>query len=227
VALPSIPQVARLAAVDFYFNSWRFAAANLAWALGLLVVLFLAVLWPPAILAAVLLAAPVAGIHRMAALLTRGEAASLGDFAEGARRFGLQASGIAAGAAILGAVLVTNLATGFASDGPFGWFLGATALYGLVALAMYLVGIWPLLVDPNHEAAPLRRKVQLAGLVVIGRPGRLLAVTALMIAVLLVSIVLLAGIVLFGVAFASLIGTRWVLPVVDELEARYEAARAR
>jgi hypothetical protein len=83
------------------------------------------------------------------------------------------------------------------------------------------------LVDPRHEATPLRRKLQLAGLVVIGRPGRLLVLTAVMAAVLIASIVLLAGIVLFGIALPSLIGTRWVLPAVDELEARYEAARAR
>jgi hypothetical protein len=32
--------------------------------------------------------------------------------------------------------------------------------------------------------------------------------------------------VLVGVSYSALLGTRWVLPAVDALEARYEAARA-
>ena len=223
----SIGAAARRAAVDFYFNSLRFVPANVAWALGLLVVLFAAVQWPPAILLVVLLAAPLAGIHRMAALLARGEATSIGDFIEGARRFGLPAIGVAAAIAVLVLVLATNLVTGFASGDPLGGFLGATALWGLVALAMFSVAIWPALVDPNREEAPFRRRVQLAVLVLIGRPGRLFLVTASIVAILAASTVLLGAIVLVGISYSSLLATRWVLPALDELEARFEAARAR
>jgi hypothetical protein len=105
--------------------------------------------------------------------------------------------------------------------------VGATALWGLVALAMFIVALWPVLVDPRHEAAPLRRRLQLAALVVVGRPGRLFLLTLLIAATLVASTALLGVIVLVGVAYASLLATRWVLPAVDELEARYEAARAR
>jgi len=223
----SIGRAIRQAAIDFYFNSLRFVPANAAWALGALVVLFLAVAWPPAIVLAVLLGIPVAGLHRMAALLARGEATSLSDFVDGMRRFGVAATGVAAGAAILAFVLTTNMIVGFGSGEPLGWFLGATALYGDIALAMFLVATWPILVDPRHESTRLRRRLQLAGLIVIGRPGRLFLLTAIVIAVLLASVVILAGIVLVGVAYVSLLATRWVLPVADELEARYEAARAR
>ena len=223
----SIGRAVRQAATDFYFNSLRFVPANVLFALGVLAVLFAASLWPPLIVLTVGLAAPLAGIHRMAALLARDEAASIGDFVDGARRFGLQATGIAALLAILVAVLATNAVTGFESGGPIGWFLGATALWGLVAVAMLTVAIWPVLVDPRHEAAALRRRVQLAGLVVIGRPGRLFLVTLAIAAILVGSTALLGAIVLVGVSFASLLATRWVLPAVDELEARFEAARAR
>ena len=223
----SIGAAARQAAVDFYFNSLRFVPANVAWALGLLVVLFAAVQWAPAIVLVVLLAAPLAGIHRMAALLARGEAASIGDFVDGARRFGLPAIGVAAAIAVVALVLATNLVTGFASGDPLGWFLGATALWGLVALAMFNVAIWPALVDPNHDEAPLRRRVQLAGLVLIGRPGRLFLVTASIVAILVASTVLLGAIVLVGISYSSILATRWVMPALDELEARFEAARAR
>jgi hypothetical protein len=223
----SIGRAVRQAAVDFYFNSLRFVPANAAWAVLALVVLFLAVAWPPAIVLGVLLAIPVVGLHRMAALLARGEATSLSDFVDGMRRFGVAATGIATGAAILAFILTTNMVVGFGSGEPIGWFLGATALYGDFALAMFLVAAWPILVDPKHESARLRRKLQLAGLVVIGRPGRLFLVTTIVVVVLVASIVILAGIVLVGVAYVSLLATRWVLPVADELEARYEAARAR
>ena len=223
----SIGRAIRQAAIDFYFNSLRFVPANAAWALGALVVLFLAVAWPPAIVLAVLLGIPVAGLHRMAALLARGEATSLSDFVDGMRRYGVAATGVSTGAAILAFVLTTNTIVGLGSGEPIGWFLGATALYGDIALTMFLVAAWPILVDPQRESAPLRRRLRLAGLLVIGRPGRLLLVTAIVIVLLAVSIVILAGIVLVGVAYVSLLATRWVLPVADELEARYEAARAR
>jgi uncharacterized membrane protein YesL len=224
--LVSIGQAARQAATDFYFNSLRFVPANVLFALGVLAVLFLASLWPPAVVLAVLLGAPLAGIHRMAALLTRGEAASIGDFVEGARRFGLQASGVAAGLAAAGIVLLTNLVTGFESGGPIGWFLGATALWGLVALGMVAIAAWPILVDPRHERVPLRRRLLLAGLVLLGRPGRLFLVTLAIVAILAASTVLLGAIVLVGVSYSALLATRWVLPAADALEARYEAARA-
>jgi hypothetical protein len=223
----SVGRAIRQAATDFYFNSLRFVPANVLFALGVLAVLFAASLWPPLIVLTVGLAAALAGIHRMAALLARGEAASIGDFVDGARRFGLRAIAIAALLAIVAAVLTTNVVTGFESGGPIGWFLGATALWGLVAVAMFAIAFWPVLVDPRHEAAPLRRRVQLAGLVLIGRPGRLFLVTLAIAAILVGATVLLGAIVLVGVSFSSLLATRWVLPSVDELESRFEAARAR
>ena len=223
----SIGRAIRQAGIDFYFNSLRFVPANAAWALVALVVLFAAVAWPPAIILAVMLAIPVVGLHRMAALLARGEATSLSDFVDGMRRYGIAATGVSTGAAILAFVLTTNTIVGLGSGEPIGWFLGATALYGDIALAMFLVATWPILVDPQRESVSLRRRLQLAALLVIGRPGRLFLVTAIVIVVLAVSIVILAGIVLVGVAYVSLLATRWVLPVADELEARYEAARAR
>jgi uncharacterized membrane protein YesL len=223
----SIGQAVRQSATDFYFNSLRFVPANVAWSLAALLVLFAGSVWPPAILLVVLLAIPLAGIHRLAALLARGEPTSLSDFVDGMRRSWLHAIGVGAGLAIVAAVLVTNLVTGFTSGNPLGWFVGATALWALVAVAMFAVAIWPVLVDPQHEGASLRRRAQLAGLVVIGRPGRLFMLTALVVAILVLSTVVLGAIVLAAVSYASILATRWVLPAMDELEARYEAARTR
>jgi len=223
----SIGQAIRLAATDFYFNSLRFVPANVAWALGVLVVLFATLTWPPAVVLGVLLAVPIAGIHRMAAALARDEATSIADFVAGMRRFGLEATLVLAGAASLGGVLVTNALNGFSSNEPVGWFIGATALWGLVALAMITIAIWPVLVDPRREDLSLRRRLQLAGLVVVGRPGRLFLLTLLIALLLVASTAVLGAIVLVGVSYTSILATRWVLPAADELEARYEAARAR
>jgi hypothetical protein len=52
-------------------------------------------------------------------------------------------------------------------------------------------------------------------------------VTLAIAAILVGSTALLGAIVLVGVSFSSLLATRWVLPAADELEARFEAARAR
>jgi hypothetical protein len=222
----SIPRALRLAASDFYFNSLRFVPANVAWALVLLGTFFAAITWPPAVALVVLTAVPLAGLHRMAALLARDEPAGFSDFVDGMRKFGRQAIAIGAGLAILAAVLVFNVITGFGGGGPLGWFLGATALWGLVGLAMYTVAIWPVLVDPGHAGATLRRRMQLAGFVVIGRPGRLFVLTILIAAIIVASTVVLGLVILAAIAYVSLLATRWVLPSVDALEARYEAARA-
>ena len=223
----TIGSALRQAAVDFYFNSWRFVPANLLWGVGLLAVLFLGIAWPPLFALAVLVTIPVAGMHRMAALIVRGEHAGFSDFADGMRRFGAPAVGIGAGAAVIAAILTTNVVLGFEAGGPLGWFLGATALYGEVALAMFLLAIWPILVDPRHEETTFRRRLVVAGLVVIGRPGRLFLLTVTVLAVLALSTVLLAGIVLVAVGYSSLVASYWVLPTADDLESRYEAARAR
>jgi hypothetical protein len=207
----------RLAASDFAFNAWRFIAANVVFGAGLVLVMIVALGWPPAIALLPLLAAPLAGMHRMAALLARGEPTALSDFRDGIRRFGVPAIGIAAASLLAGIVLATNVVAGFSGTEPAGWFVGALAGYGLLALCMFLVAAWPLLVDPARDGWHLRMRLRAAGLLVLARPGRLFALTALIAVILVASTVLLGGIVLAAASFASLVATRWVLPTADEL----------
>jgi hypothetical protein len=207
----------RLAASDFAFNTWRFIGANLVFGLGLLVVVITALGWPPAIALLPLLAAPLAGMHRMAALLARGEPAALWDFRDGIRRFGVHAVGVAAAALVAVLVLGTNAVAGFTGPEPVDWFVGVLAAYGLVALTMFLVAAWPLLVDPARDSWRVDERLRAAALLVLARPGRLLALTALVVAILVASTVLLGGIVLVAASFASLVATRWVLPAADQL----------
>ena len=222
---PSLRRSLREAAVDAYFNSWRLIPANLAWGATLIAILALGAAFTPALLLLGLLAIPLAGVHRMAALISRGEPVALSDFTDGVRRGGLSAAVVGLGAMSVAAMMVTNVLIGFNAGGPLGWFLGTSALYGLVALAAILVAFWPILADPHREGLALRRQLALAGLVVVGRPGRTLALTVVIGVILVVSIVLLAAIALIGVAYASLVASRYVLPLVDAVEA--QAAEGR
>jgi hypothetical protein len=218
--LPSIGRAMRLAATDLYFNSWRIAPANLIWG----AVLILALVAGPASLIGfalfVLLGLPTAGLHRMGALIARGEPAAFSDFLDG-MRLGFGPALVAAGGGIaLGLVLVTNVFIGFESGNVLGWFVSAMALWGLVALVMTSVAFWPLLGDPHREGLGLRRRLGLAGIAVIGRPRRLVAITGVVMLVLVASTILFAALLIVSVGYIAVLTSRYVLPTVDELEGR-------
>lgn len=222
----SVARAARQALVDFYFNSWRLAPANLAWGALLLAVILAGGIWLPALALVALLAVPVVGLHRMAALIARGEAVAFSDFPRGMRQFLRPALATGAAATVLLAIFTTNVLVGLEIGGVIGWTMSALALYGDIGLAMGLVIWWPILVDPQREHLSVGQRLRLAGLVALSRPGRLFGLTVLIGAVLVVSTILLAAIVLFGVAYTSLLASRYVLPVADRLEERMAARRA-
>ena len=220
----SLRAALRRALTDLYFNSWRLAPANLIWGLGLIAFL---VAGPMSILGAlllVLLAVPLAGIHRMAALIARDEPAAFSDFVDGMRRHAAQALAFAAGSVVLAAVLTTNIVVGLQIGGPVGWFLSAMALWGDVALLMLAVAFWPILVDPRRDGLGLWRRLGCAGLVVIGRPVRMATLTLAVVAILAISTMLFAALLLISVAFVAIVSARIVLPALDEVEARVATA---
>jgi uncharacterized membrane protein YesL len=226
IPLPSIGSALRGALQDFYFNSWRLAPANLVWAGAMIAVLVAAGLWLPALLLLPVAAVPLAGIHRMAGRLVRGEGAAFSDFTSGMRRYARPALTLGGAGAILAFVFSVNVAVGLQLDNPLGWFLSATALYADVALAVLLVAIWPLLTDPDREGRPLRRVVAQAALVCLARPGRMTLLTAVLAVLLLVSTVVFPAVVLVSVAYVSLVATRYVLPLADRLEGRSTVEQA-
>jgi hypothetical protein len=221
----SLGSALRQAVTDFYFNSWRLAPANLVWGVGFIALLVAGPLTVVGVAILVVLAVPLAGLHRMAALIARDEPVAFSDFVAGMRRYAGPAIAAAAGAAILAAVFTTNVVVGLGAGGPFGWFISALALWGDVALVMLLGVFWPVLVDPRREGLGLRRRFALAGLVVIGRPGRVAALTIVVAAILIVSTVLFAAILLVSVAYVALVSARYVLPMLDALEARMPEGR--
>lgn len=221
----SLAKAIRQSLADFYFNSWRLAPANVLWGLGVVALIGATAIFPLSVLLVPLLAVPVAGIHRMAALIVRDEPASFSDFVDGSRRFAMPALGLGAAATICTVVLATNVLLGLQMDSPLAWFASAMAGYGLFGLAMFLVAAWPILVDPRHEHLPIRRRLWLAGLVVVGRPMRLLVVTLAVVVIFVISTLLLAVVALVAVAFAALVASHVVLPMLDDLEARLPEAR--
>lgn len=216
----------RQSVTDFYFNSWRLAPANLVWGAGLVAMLLAGPLTVLGVAILVLLAVPLVGIHRVAALIARGEPVAFSDFVDGMRRYGGHAVIVAVGAVILAVVFTTNVLVGLEAGGAVGWFVSAMALWGDVALAMVLVAFWPILVDPRRAGLGLRRRLALAGLVVIGRPGRMLALTVVVVAILTLSMVLFAALVTVSVAYASVVSARYVLHLADQVEAQLAARQA-
>jgi hypothetical protein len=186
----------------------------------LLVVGFLTFFWLPAGLLFTLLAIPVAGMHRMAALVQRSEPMGFSDFVAGMRRFALPALGLGLVAVLLAVVFTANVFIGLDVGGILGWSFSAFALYGDIGLAMFLVAAWPILVDPLREDVPLSRRLRLAALVNLARPGRMFALTFVIGAVLVVSTALFAALLTVSVAFVSLVAARYVLPAADRLEGR-------
>ena len=221
----SIGSALRASLQDFYFNSWRLAPANLVWGVLLVAALLAGPLTLLGMALVVLLAVPTAGLYRMGALIARGEPADFSDFVGGMRRYGPTALVVALGAAILAFVLSTNVVVGLQAGNPLGWFISAMALWGDVGLVMLLTAFWPVLVDPLREGLGLRRRLALAGLVVIGRPIRVVALTIVVVALLVVSTVLFAALVIVSVAYIALVSSRVVLPLVDEVEARLPETR--
>lgn len=194
--------------------------ANVVWGLLLLGVIYAASIWLPLVLLAALLALPVAGLHHMAALITRGEATSFSDFFVGMRRHFGPALGLGLGATALALVFTTNIVVGIEAGGIVGASISVLALYGDIGLAMFLVAAWPILVDPVRRGDPVRARLKLAALVNLARPARMFALTAVLTAILIASTVLFAALLTVSVAFVSLVATRYVLPAADRLEGR-------
>jgi hypothetical protein len=216
---PSLGGAIRAAAIDFYYNSWRLVPANLVWAAVLLAVLVVGGASIVGLALAPLLTIPTGGLFAVAARLARSEPVAFGDFVAGIRATWRAALGIGIGAVAVGLVCTTNLVVGLESDHPLGWLVAATALWGDVGLALGLLAIWPIVADPRRRGLSLRRRLRLAGFVVLLRPLRIGGL-GLCVAVLLVaSTILFAALLTISIAYLALLVARIVLPIADQLEA--------
>lgn len=218
MAAPGLRRAIREAAVDFYYNSWRLVPANVVWAVVLVTVLIAGGVTPVGLVLLPLVAVPTGGLFALAARLARSEPVSFGDFASGIRAGWRSALVVGVASVVAALVCTTNLVVGLASNEPVGWFVAATAFWGDVALAVSLPAIWSIVADPLRADRPLRHRLRLAGLVILVRPARIVALAVFAALLLAVSTVLLAALLTVSVAYLALVAARVVVPIADGLE---------
>jgi uncharacterized membrane protein YesL len=212
----------RAAAVGLYDNAWPFLGANVAIGIVLLAAFYGSVLIGPWLLLLVGVAvAPAAGTMRMATRLRRDGHTDLGDFAQVFRGRGRTLLlGVAQLAIAL--VLAIDVAIALAWGSWIGTILLVGAIYGLVVLWAVAVVAWPILLDPERDAVPIRVRLRLAVIVLFLEPRRVAGLALVAGLVLVVSSVLIAPILTFSVSFVWLVLAGYALPLADAVEARLE-----
>ncbi len=226
VAAPTLGSALRRGASDFYFNSWRVVPANLVWAAGLLLLLLLAGNGNSllAVVLAPLLAFPTFGLFAMAGLIHRGNGVSTADSFRAWRTMWPRIVVLGVGLAGAATLFVTNVAVGILRQDVIGIAIATAAAWGLVAMVVLGVIVWPLAADPDRAQRPFREVVKLAALLALAFPIRFGALSLLLLVILAVSTVLFVALLTVGIAFAALLATRYVLPAADRFEARPDRA---
>ena len=217
---PGVAASFRAAAFDFYYQSIRLVPANVLWGASLLAWLAFGLGGGPlvALATAPLLAVPYAAVARLAALTVRGHDVVLSDVVDAIRRFGLSAliAGVTVTLAV--AILASNVILGANLGGAAGWVLSTLAVTGLVALWVYGIAFWVLLVDPERDARSSASKARLAALLAVAIPGRLSWLSFLLFGLLLLSTVAVVALLTIAPAYALLVAGRYALPLADRLE---------
>jgi hypothetical protein len=221
-AAPRIGRVVRVGLSDFYFNSGRLVVVNVVWGAAVIGLWLVWLVWPlVALMLAPLLAFPTVGIFRIAARIVRADGhLSLRDGFMAFRDYAGPALLLGLAAVAAGVILGTNAVVGLTQSEPVGWVIGTFAAWGLVVLWCGALVAWPLVVDPDRAADPLRRRLRLAGLLILAFPGRFAVLGAVIAVVAAVSTILLAALLTISVSFIALIACRYVYPAADRLEAR-------
>lgn len=210
----------RAAGGDFYFNSPRLVAANVAWGAGLLLLAFAPVPLLIAVPLIALLAVPTGGIYRLAALIVRGEPATVSNVFDAYRNFLGPTLLMGLAAVFTGTVFIVNLVNGFATGSMIGWAFATVAGWSLVILVTGMVVAWPIVVDPVRSDEPLRRRLRLAAILLLAYPVRMGALTAVIALIIVVSTVLFAALLTISVSFVALLSCRYILPAADRFEGR-------
>lgn len=227
-SLPPAPRLGgalRAAASDLWAHSWRLVVANLAWGLGLLLLLAATAVSPLAWLLAPLLALPGVGIFRIAALIVRDEPVSVGQGFTAWWRFGGRALVVGSALLVSAAVLATNLVTGLEARGVVGWSLATFAGWGLAAVGVLATVAWPLLVDPRRERTSLGSTLRLAAILALSHPLRFGALALVLLAIVALSTLAVVALLTLAIGIVALVACRYVLPAADRFAARIGASR--
>jgi hypothetical protein len=210
----------RAAALDLVSNLWPLLSANVLWALACIVVaLVVTAVGPFGLALAALLGIPLAGVFRVAARIQRDHGPTVPDSLAAWRAYALPALALQVALLASAVAFLANLAVA-ASSGDFAATVFATAAFWmLVAATTYALVAWPIVVDPLRAGEPLSDRLRLAAIVLLGRPGRLLAL-AVILFLLALAATLVVVLLTIGVAYVALAACRYVLPLADRLEQR-------
>jgi len=208
----------RAALSDFFANSWRLVAPNLAWGAGLLLLLAGRGISPLTLVLLPLLAVPTLGVYRVAALIVRDERVGAMDGFRCWRTHGPRA--LIVGTALYAGVVLfgTNLITGLQTGGVIGWSLATFAGWGMVVVAIVCAVVWPLLVDPWRASLHLRGVVRLTGLLALAFPVRFALLSVVLGAIMVISTFAVVAVLSIALALAAPVACRYVLPAADRLE---------
>ncbi len=225
---PGLGAVIRASLTDYYFNSMRLVPANVAWGVGVVLVVVVGFVWPfGALLLLPALVLPTAVVFRIAALVVRGEPwAGLGDVIRSVRGQLPTYLGLGLASVALGLVLGTNALTGLVGGDPSGLILATLAGWGLVAWWCVAIVAWPLIVDPTRAGRPLRDSLRLAGALLLTQPARFGGLGVVVLVIVVVSTILTAAILTVSVAFVAVVACRAVYPAADRLEAALSGERS-
>jgi hypothetical protein len=217
--VPGVREAVRPALVDLYHHSIRFVAVNVAWGLGLIVLLSAATAGAPllALILAPLLALPLVGMARMAGEVVRGEDVVLADAWDAVRELSVPALVAGALGTIAAVVLASNVLLGLGTGTALSVAIAVAAGWGFIALALVAFPFWVLLADPRRRGRGLAAAVRDGAALLLVEPVRLLALTTVLATVLVVSTILVAAILTVAVAYAVLVTARVVIPVADLL----------
>lgn len=227
MAAPRLGAALRQASSDFFFNSWRLVPANLVWAAGLLLLLLLGGTGNPllALLLAPLLAFPTFALFRLAALIHRPGGVSTAE-AFGAWRSSWQRIvSLGFGFVAVGIVFAVNVGVGIVRQDVVGIAIATAAGWGLLALLVFGVILWPVAADPQRADRPFREVVRLAALLAIAFPIRFAALSLLVVLILAISTIAFVALLTIGIAFVALVACRYVLPAADRLERQLRIGR--
>jgi hypothetical protein len=216
----------RASASDLLAHSWRLVVANLAWGVGLLLVLAATSVTPLAWLLTPLLALPTVGIYRIATCIVREEPVSIREGFAAWRSLGARALGVGTVLSGGAAVLVTNLVTGLEARGLMGWSLATFAGWGLVTVGVLAAVVWPLLADPWRVDMGLRSVLRLAALLALAYPVRFGGLALVLLVIVAVSTLAVVAVLSLSIGFSALVASRYVLPAADRFVARLERVPA-
>jgi hypothetical protein len=215
---PTLASAVRRGARAFADEPVTFLAVNLVLAGLAACFSVVVVVVPVAIVAAPLLALPVAACLRLALAALDDEVPTWRvAVAELGRRAGpkLLVASVQLIVTVLGA---GNLVVATSMGGIFGVASALVAIYGVVAVSVVAIALWPILADPKRDL-PLGTMIRLAFAVVLSRPLQIAGLFALIVIGMVASIQLIAPAVVVP-AFLLLVTAALVSPAVERLRSR-------